>query len=366
VDRPFLDRNALVNSFDYTFKRGKIYARGKFLISNINEKKKSKTGYGGYTTIEYRPSDNCLYYTEFTRYDDELDINDMGYLRRNNLSEGVLYGEWQQTDFSEDSKIASVMWRGVIILDRNNEGKSLHSGTNIYFVWNEKLKSGSDIELDITYSPSGYDDFISRGNGVVYLDDRVEDLLLSYSTQRRGMWRKSLSMRVFQEGYDDWAVSLKGSISLYPHEDLTIDLSLEPLWSRDWLIWMWGDRLASFSRRKLSTDIVTNWFQAEKHEIRLRAQWLVIDADIEQAFRIGPDSRLVPSNDTINSFAAINFGLQLRYRYEIAPLSDFYLVYSRGGLDYIDNPDKSTLGLLGTSTSLRNSDQIMMKLRYRF
>jgi hypothetical protein len=227
------------------------------------------------------------------------------------------------------------------------------------------MKSGSDLSLRITYYFSGYDTILSRGNGPFYRNDRL-NTTLSYSTQRRGIWRRSLSLKVLQEGYDDWATSLGGSLSLYPHDDITVDLKLEHLWSRDWLIWIRGNQLASFSRRELSTDMVMNWFPAEKHEVRLRAQWLVINADIEQAFRIGSTARLVPSNDIINNFAAINFGLQLRYRYEIGPLSDFYFVYSRGGLDYIDNPDKNTLGLFERSTSLRNSDQILVKLRYRF
>jgi hypothetical protein len=92
----------------------------------------------------------------------------------------------------------------------------------------------------------------------------------------------------------------------------------------------------------------------------------VINADAEQAFRIGPESRLVPSNDIVSNFAAINFGLQIRYKYEIGPLSEFYIVYSRGGLDNIDVPDKGTLDLLATSTGLRDSDQMLVKLRYRF
>jgi hypothetical protein len=253
---------------------------------------------------------------------------------------------------------------------RNNEGKILSGqgmvgSTFISIGRNEKRKNGSDINFSLSYAPSGYDDLISRGNGIVYMNDRIETSL-SYSTQRRGIWGRSLIFKVFQEGYNDWATSLQGSVSLYPHEDVTLDFKLTPLWSRDWLRWMHDDLLASFSRRQLSTDIIANWFPAEKHEVRLRAQWLVINADIEQAFRIGSDARLVPSNDIVNSFAAINFGLQVRYRYEIAPLSYFYLVYSRGGLDYIDNPDKSSLGLFGESTRLRDSDQIMAKLSYRF
>jgi len=334
-------------------------------MSDIDEKSISNTGYGGYISIQYTPSDSHYYRVEHSRYDNEVDINDMGYLFRNNFNESLLWGTWYQTDFPEDSRTASVTWSTRLMLRLNGEGKRLNSPTGIRFARNQKMKSGSDIDFEILYNPSGYDDLISRGNGLVYLNDGLS-ASASYSTQRRGIWRHSLEFSIFKEGYEDWATSLEGTVSLYLHDKLTIDVSLEPLWSRDWLIWMRDDLLASFSRRKLSADIVANWFPAERHEVRLRAQWLVIDADIEQPFRIGSDARLIPSNDPVDGFAAINFGLQVRYRYEIAPLSDLYVVYSRGGLDYIDNPDKSSLGLFGKSTSLRDSDQILVKVRYRF
>ncbi|MDB9823292.1 DUF5916 domain-containing protein, partial [Deltaproteobacteria bacterium] len=257
VERPFLDRRALVNSLDYTFNKGKIYSRGRFIISDINEKKEKKTGYGGYATIEYNPSENWRYRVEHTRYDDELDINDMGYLWRNNFSENYLYGEWRQTNFSEDSRTASVTWSARIIDKLNYEGTRLPG--SFTFIRTEKMKSGSELQVQILYYISAYDDLLSRGNGMVYLNDRL-NTTLSYSTQRRGIWRKSLELEVFQEGYDDWGISLEGSASLYPHENVTVDFNLKPLWSRDWLIWIQGDQIASFSRRQLSTDIGTTWF----------------------------------------------------------------------------------------------------------
>jgi len=58
--------------------------------------------------------------------------------------------------------------------------------------------------------------------------------------------------------------------------------------------------------------------------------------------------------------------MQLRYRYEIAPMFDLYAVYSRGGFDAIDNPTKGIAGLMAESTSLRGSDQLLIKLSYRF
>jgi hypothetical protein len=109
-----------------------------------------------------------------------------------------------------------------------------------------------------------------------------------------------------------------------------------------------------------------NWFPAEGHEVRLRTQWLTINADDGKSYRIAPGGHLVPDSEMVNDFAMINFGLQIRYRYEIAPLSDFYLVYSRGGLERINDPSQSTMDLLGDSTSLRNADQIIIKLRYGF
>ena len=364
VDRPFRDRTALVNSADYTFTGEKIFARGRFTMSNITERTiDKKTGYGGYTIIAYTPSDEWQYQVGAVSYNDALDINDIGYMMRNNCNESWLRLFWNHMNFPEDSKTASVSWSARVSRSRSYVG--VHLPSTITITRAEKRSSGSEISFEIAYDFPGHDDLISRGNGAVYLNDRLA-AALSYSTQRRGMLKKSLTLRVLQEGYDDWAISLAGAASIYPHENVTVDFSLTPLWSRDWLIWMQGDRLASFSRRRLSTDIGMTWFPAEQHEIRLRTQWLVVNADANQSFHIGAGSRLVPINEKFNNFAAINFGLQLRYRYEIGPLSDFYFVYSRGGLDYIYNPDRSSLALFGNSTSLRNSDQLLAKLSYRF
>ena len=47
-------------------------------------------------------------------------------------------------------------------------------------------------------------------------------------------------------------------------------------------------------------------------------------------------------------------------------MSDLYICYSRGGYEYIEDNDQDIFDLLGDSTSLRDSDQIYIKLSYRF
>lgn len=60
-----------------------------------------------------------------------------------------------------------------------------------------------------------------------------------------------------------------------------------------------------------------------------------------------------------------NLGLQIRYRYELAPLSYLYVVYGRGG--YREEPEHRDSGrLLRDSFSLRDDDQVLVKLSYRF
>jgi len=364
VERPFLDRTALVNVIDYDMRLGdSIRWEGKFLSSHIDSPTEDGPGYGLYTNLGYNPSEHWNYNFTLTRYNDTLDINDMGYMRRNNLEELFMSGEWVQTDLPEDSHSASVSWELMSVLSRNTEGDNF---PNIFsFSRRAKMRSGSDMMLEIEYQTEGYDDLISRGNGLVRLNERWNAEIF-YMAPRRGAWANHFELRVFQEGYEDWGASIEASATLYYHNNLNIDFSLNPSWSRDWLIWLQGDQLASFSKRQVTGGIGAAWFPAEGHEVRLRTQWYVINADAEQGYRIGSGGRLVAINDPINGFAMINFGMQLRYRYEIAPLSDLYLVYSRGGIERIDDQNRSTMDLLASSTSLRNSDQFLVKLRYRF
>ena len=67
----------------------------------------------------------------------------------------------------------------------------------------------------------------------------------------------------------------------------------------------------------------------------------------------------------IGDFSLANLGLQVRWRYELAPLSDLYIVYGRGGGAFFDE-GRPLADLLGDATDLRDADQLLVKLSYRF
>lgn len=365
VDRPFLDRTGMVNSVDYHFSllNNSLRWVGQFMRSDIETPAGESSGIGAWTGFDYNPFKEWEYVLYLIHYDDELDINDMGFLRRNNYQELMFLIFWVQSDFAEDSSTASVRWLLFDTLRRNTDGDKLPSSFNLSRFHN--LRNGDSIGLSVSLDSSGYDDMFSRGNGVMYIGERWGGSA-SYTTQRHGAWSRSIRLEFFQEGIDGWGTGLNGSTTWYPNDNLNIAFSLNPRWSRDWLNWLQGNQVGDFSRRQVIGRISANWFPAYKHELRLLSQWVTVDAEAIQGYRIGANRRLVPDSYPVNDFAAVNFGLQIRYRYELAPLSYLYLVYSRGGFDYINDPDQSTIGLLGDSTELRDSDQVMLKVQYRF
>jgi hypothetical protein len=364
VKRPYLDRTALVNSLDYEIQPNNLWRlQGQFLVSKINAASGDSSDFGAWYRLHYTPSKTLRFEMDLSHWGKKLDFSDMGYIMRTNLEEMFIFGQWSQSGFSEGSRAASVDWTLYTLRRRNAEHTRLQS--RIIFQRQEKLRSGSNMDLMLSIYSSGYDDLVSRNHGLVYFDQQLNGSL-TYTAQRRGAWAKSVSLNLMQEGRDGTGGSLSAGTTWFPNDKFNIDFKVIPRWSNDWLIWLHDDKFGSYSLRQVTGAISPSWFPAEGHEFRLKTQWIVMKAYNGQCYYIGPNGRLMPDNNAVNDFSMLNFGLQLRYRYEIAPLSDLYIVYSRGGLERVENSDKGVIDLLGSSTKLRDSDQILVKLRYRF
>jgi hypothetical protein len=105
---------------------------------------------------------------------------------------------------------------------------------------------------------------------------------------------------------------------------------------------------------------------AANQELRVRLQAIGIDARLRQAYRVDSSMRAVPAGTAgVSSLAVRNLGFQVRYRYQLAPLSNLYVVYSRGG--YAMDPISSSAGTqFRDSFGLRDTELFLVKLAYRF
>ncbi|NJO13549.1 MAG: hypothetical protein HC872_08880 [Gammaproteobacteria bacterium] len=128
------------------------------------------------------------------------------------------------------------------------------------------------------------DDLISRGNGPVRFGTRL-GAFVDFSTPRYGNWSYVFGGYLFQQGVKDYSAYLNVGAAWNPSETLTLRLLLTPQWSDDWVLWEGGNLFGSYSERRLSFDFNLDWIPAPKHELRMRWQWIGIQAEPQRALR---------------------------------------------------------------------------------
>tara|TARA_Y100001947_G_C10177519_1_gene235074 strand:- start:99 stop:506 length:408 start_codon:yes stop_codon:yes gene_type:complete len=122
---------------------------------------------------------------------------------------------------------------------------------------------------------------------------------------------------------------------------------------------------------RLGMDI----FFTAKQQLRLTVQWAVIKAEVTE-FLVIPEqggtlvslkdsNGYIPINSVREDFALSRLTSQIRYRWEIGPLSDFFLVYTRGS-NLPNRVEESYGELWEDAISYPIVDTYVAKLRYRF
>ncbi|MCZ6657923.1 MAG: DUF5916 domain-containing protein [Gammaproteobacteria bacterium] len=111
-------------------------------------------------------------------------------------------------------------------------------------------------------------------------------------------------------------------------------------------------------------------FITARQQLRLTLQWAGIRADEQEFWRI-PDNdgslqRVTKDpNESTDDFTLSRLTAQVRYRWEIGPLSDLFIVYTRGS--NLDNRISDEFSDLFHDTLITPViDVLVLKLRYRF
>ncbi len=367
ADRPFLERTAQVHALDAVWRPNeRWFVNGQILGSFIDEQTGNRDGDGAWAHAFYSRDARWEHELWLTHFGARLDFNDMGFQRRASLNEAEYTLTRRFSGFAAGDPRGSVAWGLTPVARWNDSGANLpHLLLIQRFAQN---RSGAVLDTQLALSSRGTDDLISRGNGDVRQEARLADAIQSYQSPRIGRFRFYAAVDVFQEGNEDFAAELDTNAQFYALENLSFGVSLTPLWSRDWLIWLRDDLLASFHRRQIATGLDVDWFPRRNHEMRVKFQWLALEAHAPTPYRIGSGGELVESADVVAPFTVNNLGLQIRYRWTFAVQSDFYAVYSRGGLAFDDQPplESSAGGLFADALDLRDADQFLVKVRYRF
>ena len=364
ADHPYLDRDAQVHQSDIIWTPGdNVYVQTNFLVSDIVEEGEKTSGDAEILKIFITPDSDWQHELTFEHYSDDVDFNDLGFQERASVRRTGYSVTRYLNEFDDDDNRGSVEWTLYPEARWNDQGVELGHYLGIFR--NVQRRSGSDVYTYIEATGGGYDDLISRGNGNAKKEPRLEALTHGYTSTRVGKWRTSVDGTFYQEGNDDFAFTAWLNVEFFASDNLTTSVEMSKTWSRDWLIWEYDNLLASYERTEAYLAADVNWFPARNHELRVKLQWLAIDAREPKPLRIAPSGDLIPTDEEVDPFWVNTFGLQVRYRWTFAPQSDLYVVYGRGGYD--EDLGVAGIGdLFSKAADLRDSDQFIVKLRYRF
>ena len=110
-----------------------------------------------------------------------------------------------------------------------------------------------------------------------------------------------------------------------------------------------------------------SYFLSAKQQIKLSAQWIGIKAKERRFYELNQSTkRLVEtqkSDATSDDFAISSLAVQFRYQWEIAPLSELFLVYTLNG--YQSFADLEFDELFESAYRNPSNEDLVLKLRYR-
>jgi Domain of unknown function (DUF5916) len=379
TEHPLIERKAWINALDYELAPNERWRlSGQLIRSDIETLGDDSLGLvapGGPTRAASVDEDGYQVWlqTDFNRaaplshtmrllhIDDDFDLNDLGYMERNALEQI----EWDTTRRSAgagDGRINGETQRLYAFYRQNSEGARLPSRLQL----SREVQYASSWRAygELRHLTSGVDDLLSRGNGPVQIDSRYA-AYFETSTPRLGDWQLTFGSYLFQQGVEDYSARLELLALWYPTEKLTLRVDLMPEYSQDWLLWERGTLFGAYRSARMDFDLRLDWLPAPRHELRLKWQWIGVDAEPRAAYRTDAAGQLRPAADRLVPFTVNNLGLQIRYRYEIGPLSELFLVYGRGGFEMLQDEDRGLPRLFRDSPSVRDADQFLVKVRYR-
>ena len=354
--------DAVVHGIDshYTSSAANLIVDAQLVMSEVDDVQ----GYGGLFDLLYASSKSLRHKFELDYMDEKVNFSDLGFLRRNNYASARYVFSYEKHKLSQSVS----NFRTTLLLEKQrNVSKQQTVNSGVYWRTSMILPGRNSLRTAVAYFPSRFEDLDSRGNGA-YRVDEGGWFNVNLATDAAAVASYSASIGAATEDLGDWTYNASFGVTLRPLDSVSIEFDAVYKRRHGWLVYQGGRNFGSYEATELQPGIKLNWFATPSHQFRLSLQWVGVQAR-ENGFWAVPegDGALVPGERTKSShdFTVSMLTAQARYRWEIAPLTDFYLVYNLG--NSLPNQVNSSFDDLFDQT-LRDPtmSRLVAKLRYRF
>ena len=363
----FTNEKATVNVIDFiNVKSDKLTLYTDFLSSE----KEGVSGFGLRSQFIYKPTQLSRRSGSILYFEDSFRLNDFGYLKKNDWFHVGLGSDITKVDFNESSSVKERKIGTDFNYDSDTSGNS--NPTQLRQEYNFQYKDTSSFQASWDLKTSGKNTTITRKNVDFPFVKRNGSFSfnLDYESPSYGSWEYDWRVGYetadkyktwSSEGYERRFAKIAGSI--YPIDDFKLGWEFRVREEDEWLNWIKDNELAVYDLTQKIISINANWFKGYKHEVRLKSQFVALEAESpislisdKAGYLYNHKSIVKPFTDGITSF-------QVRYKYEIAPLSYIYLVYTKGGRVYDDENERNTSDVF--KDPWENPDNEIFSLKFR-
>ena len=154
--------------------------------------------------------------------------------------------------------------------------------------------------------------------------------------------------------------------SFYPTDNYRIGFTARIRNEKEWLNWIENNDLAVYDLSQKIISINMNWYRGTKHEIRLKSQFVALQAKNPRSLIVNESGYLTESFKDVDPFSEGITSFQIRYKYEIVPLSYIYLVYTKGGSIFENNIMRETSEIFKDPWNNPDNEIFSIKFRLKY
>ena len=354
--------DAIVNGVDghWLSSDGSIQIDGQLIRSDVD----NSIGKGVLTDFSYKPRRGVQHALTIDYLDEKLNVRDLGFIRRNDSS-SIGYRYFYYT--GRGLKHLRSKRRSIFFYNEWNRFDQL-TRSGLFFRNTWTFKNLNEIRTEFNYFPRRWEDRASYGNGHFRMHDRfVAEIGFGTDTSKKFAFSTLLGTR--QEELSGWTLRSSVGFSFQPSDRFSLDLDLNYMDHDGWLLHQENRNMTAFGADDFQPRLAMDVFLTAKQQLRLSLQWAAIRAE-EQEFYLIPSGggtliQVQKPEGPTDNFALSRLTAQLRYRWEIAPLSDLFVVYTRGS-NLPGRVDDGFNDLFDDALNEPIIDYFVIKLRYRF
>ncbi len=359
--------DALAQGIDvhYLTPDGKLKMDGQVMTSDVDGLGR---GYGGFLDFEYTFRRGMQQRLGLEYFDESFDINDLGFLERNDryrlrssfilTRSGMSWARSNQFDL-----------RGFL---QNNVSEDLFTGGGIFLTNRTTFNNLSTVTARLHFLPEQYDDLNSFGNGTYRVEERAEAFVFWDSDSTKQL-SYEFGAGAFEDNLGDPGWMAEAGFNWRPNDRFSVGFEASFRHRSGWLLHQGGDLFATFDADQWAPKLTVDYFISARQQLRLGVQWVGIRAKEDEFQRIpASPGDLIPTAKPVGpgarsdySFSVSQYSFQARYRWEIAPLSDIFLVYTRQADLGAALGDDSFTDVFNNAWDDPLQDVLVFKIRYR-